>query len=72
MSLTPSIQKKLETLLDRHQELSVMMNDPDIAQYPQKFADYSKEYAQLEALASLFSECQKLSALIENFKRIFE
>jgi len=49
-----SIQEKLKTLVDRHQGLGKMLSDPKIIADQTKFRDYSKEYAHLEPIVTVF------------------
>lgn len=57
--MKPSIHHKLETLLERHQEISALLSDPDVISHQDKFRDLSKEYAQLEPLVSCFQQWQQ-------------
>lgn len=50
-----SIQQKLETLIDRHEEVSALLSDPDVMANQTRFRDLSKEYAQLEPLVKSFN-----------------
>jgi len=49
-----SIQLKLETLLDRHEEVSALLSDADIIQDQNKFRDLSKEYSEIMPLVEAF------------------
>ncbi len=49
-----SIQLKLETLLDRHEEVSALLSDADIIQNQNKFRDLSKEYSEMMPLVDAF------------------
>lgn len=60
MTFTPRIQQKLQTLLERHEELSMSLSDAETLQHPEKFRDLSKEYAQLEPLTQAFTQYQHL------------
>jgi peptide chain release factor 1 len=50
------IQKKLYALIERYQEVSLLLNDPAVIGDQNRFRDLSKEYAHLEPLM----ECYKL------------
>jgi peptide chain release factor 1 len=54
-----SIRKKLESLIERHQELGHLLSSPDIITDQKKFREYSKEYAQLEPVLMCFKSFQK-------------
>jgi len=48
MSLTPSIVAKLDDLKNRHEEISLLLSDPAVVGDRTRFADLSREYAELE------------------------
>lgn len=57
-----SLLKKLQSLVDRHQEIAALLSDADIIADQKKFQKLSKEYAQLEPVVTCFSEysqCQQ-------------
>ena len=49
--MQPSIRRKLEALAERHQEVALLLAQPDVANDAARFRDLSREYAQLEPLA---------------------
>lgn len=53
-----SIFQKLENLVERSQELSALLADPDIINNQEQFRNYSKEYADLEPLVQCFHRYQ--------------
>jgi len=67
-----SLQHRLETLLERHEELSVSLSDPDVITNQEKFRAYSKEYAQLEPIVECFCSFRDTKAAIENAKTMIE
>ena len=52
MSMTPSIRRKLEALVERHEEVGRLLSDPDTLADNARFRELSKEYARLEPVAS--------------------
>jgi peptide chain release factor 1 len=50
--MLPSIRRKLETLAERHQEIGLLLAQPDVAGDTAKFRDLSREYAQLEPITA--------------------
>ena len=50
--MTPSIRRKLEELAERHQEVAMLMAQPDAVSDANRFRELSREYAQLEPLVS--------------------
>jgi len=51
-----SIQRKLESLLDRHDEIGALLAEPDVLSDPDRFRSLSIEYAQLEPVVTCFRE----------------
>ena len=50
--MTPSIRRKLAELAERHQEVALLLAQPECAGDMARFRELSKEYAQLEPLAN--------------------
>ena len=50
-----SIKAKLQGLVERHEELGVLLGDPDIISDQNKFRELSKEYAYLEPIVKTFN-----------------
>jgi peptide chain release factor 1 len=50
--MTPSIRRKLDELAERHQEVALLMAQPDAVADTSRFRELSREYAQLEPLVS--------------------
>lgn len=53
-----SLQEKLTFLVERHEEISHLLSDPDIISDQNRFRDLSKEYAELEPLVKAFHQYQ--------------
>lgn len=51
-----SILNKLETLCDRHEEISGLLSEPDVINDQNQFRKLSVEYGQLEPVVQTFSE----------------
>lgn len=51
-----SIFQKLETIKERHEEISAELADPDIISNQNEFTKLSKEYSQLEPIVKKFSD----------------
>jgi len=60
--MKPSIAAKLESLLQRHEELSILLSDPDVINDNVSFRNLSKEYAQLQPLSDCFRKYQRVLA----------
>ena len=50
--MTPSIRRKLETLAERHQEVALLLAQPEVINDNARFRDLSREYAQFEPLSA--------------------
>ncbi len=70
--MKPSIQKKLEGISERHEEIAALLSDPDTISNQEQFRKLSMEYAQLEPVVSEFNaytkgqqelaECQEMAS----------
>ncbi len=49
-----SISAKLETLVERHEEIGALLSDPDIISKQDRFRDLSREYAEIEPVVKAF------------------
>ncbi|MEO8779224.1 MAG: peptide chain release factor 1 [Rhodanobacter sp.] len=54
--MTPSIRRKLEALAERHQEIGLLLSQPDVLADNQRFRELSQEYAQLEPIVASLHE----------------
>jgi len=54
--MTPSIRRKLEALAERHQEVGLLLSQPDVLDDNKLFRELSQEYAQLEPVAAALRE----------------
>ena len=50
--MTPSIRRKLEALAERHQEIGLLLSQPEVLADNGRFRELSQEYAQLEPIAA--------------------
>lgn len=70
--MKPSIQNKLECLVERREELSHLLSDPDVIRDQSRFRELSKEYAELEPLVLEFrmyqSAQEELRSVLEMLK----
>ena len=51
-----SIKAKLQSLIERHEEVSALLSDAEIISDQNKFRDLSKEYSHLEPIVKAFKE----------------
>ncbi|MFC4527994.1 peptide chain release factor 1 [Dyella halodurans] len=54
--MTPSIRRKLESLAERHEEIGLLLAQPDVLADNNRFRELSREYAQLEPVAASLRE----------------
>jgi len=54
--MTPSIRSKLEATVERHEELALLLSQPDVLADTTRFRDLSREYAQLQPVADAMRE----------------
>src|SRR5579883_1662068 len=50
--MNPSIRRKLDELAERHQEVALLLAQPEVVNDNARFRDLSREFAQLEPLAA--------------------
>ena len=55
-----SIRRRLETILDRFDEIAALLSDPDVIGDNNQFRDLSVEYSKLEPVVARFREFRKL------------
>ncbi|NNM59714.1 MAG: peptide chain release factor 1 [Legionellales bacterium] len=58
--LKESINNKLQTLIERHEEIGALLADASIISQQTRFRELSKEYAQLEPLVTCYLHYQTL------------
>jgi peptide chain release factor 1 len=63
--MKPSLQKKLQSLVERHEELNALLSDADVINNQNQFREYSKEYAQIQPVVNAY---QRYEACLENIK----
>ena len=57
--MTPSIRRKLETLAERHEEIGLLLAQPDVLADGTRFRELSREYAQLEPVVAALHEHER-------------
>ncbi|MCU7938542.1 MAG: peptide chain release factor 1 [gamma proteobacterium symbiont of Bathyaustriella thionipta] len=56
--MKPSIQNKLETLSERHEEIALLLSQQEVMADQNRFRDLSKEYAELGPVVDCFKQYQ--------------
>jgi peptide chain release factor 1 len=54
--MTPTLRRKLEALAERREELERLLADPDVVGDNERFRNFSREFAQLQPIASALSD----------------
>lgn len=70
--LKASLVTKLEALVDRYEELEVLLGDPDVITDQQQFRKLSQEYAHLEETVECFRAWQQLQADAETARDMLQ
>jgi len=66
--MKPSIEKKLQMLVERHEELDAMLSDAEVINNQNRFRELSKEYAQLGPVVAVFKRHLACLQEIEEMK----
>lgn len=65
-----SISRKLESTVERFQELRLLLTQPEIINNHEKFRELSKEYSHLEPISEAYVSYQELKKSIEQTKEM--
>ncbi len=65
-----SIQARLESVSERHEEIAALLGEPDTINDQDKFRDLSREYSQLEPIVNAFNEYSKTNESLINAKEM--
>ena len=72
MSLSPSIEAKLEGLAERQEELSALLSDAEVVNDRDRYTSFSKEFSELAPVIESFSAYQKLNADLDEARELAE
>jgi peptide chain release factor 1 len=67
-----SLVDKLETLRDRHEEVSALLGDSETIADQARFRDLSREYAELEAVVACYEQYARVKADLEEARQMLE
>jgi peptide chain release factor 1 len=67
-----SLLSKLETLTDRHEEVSALLGDSEIIADQERFRDLSREYAELEAVVRCYSDYSSVKSDLDEARLMLE
>ena len=60
--MKPSLINRLDQLVDRHEELSALLADPEVISDQKQFVAYSQEYSEIEPVVQLVQRRRSLTA----------
>ena len=67
-----SIRSKLENLVERHEEVAMLLSDPDIIGDQNRFRELSKEYSDLEPITVVFKSFQAEQDNLDTAKEMLD
>lgn len=67
-----SILEKLQTLSDRHEEVSALLSDPDVIGDQNRYRDLSKEYSELEPVVKTYADYVQAQESISDAKLLLK
>ena len=67
-----SLLTKLETLCDRHEEVSALLGDSETIADQNKFRDLSREYSELESVVQCYNSYSQLKGDIDEARQMLE
>ncbi len=65
-----SLRHKLDSLVERHEEIGALLSDPAVISEQNRFRDLSKEYAQLEPIVKCFQAYAAAQASCESARAL--
>ena len=70
--MKPTLLTKLETLSDRHEEVSALLSDSQTISDQNKFRELSREYAELEPVITCYTRYRQVNADLEEARQMLE
>src|SRR5262249_16790376 len=70
--MKPSIQKKLQNLVTRYEELKELLSDPKVTNDIKRYRDLSKEYSQIEPYILSYQQFQDYQKQLEESKLLLD
>ncbi|MRI32204.1 peptide chain release factor 1 [Endozoicomonas sp. OPT23] len=71
-STLATLSTKLDTLLDRFEELGALLSDPGVIGDQDKFRKFSKEYAELEPVVTAYKEYDEVQKSLEEAQAMLD
>lgn len=70
--MKPSLEHKLDQTLERYQEISRLLSEPEVISDQKKFTALSKEYAQLEDISRCYEQYQNTNEELKNAEEMLQ
>jgi peptide chain release factor 1 len=68
--MSPGLQRKLEQLAERHEEVGRLLAEPEVLADNNRFRALSREFAQLEPVAGALSELAQAQRDLEHARAL--
>ncbi len=68
--MTPSLQRKLEALAERHEEVALLLAQPDTVADPDRLRELSREYAHLERVVGAWTAWQAATRRLDEARTL--
>jgi len=65
-----SIQARLESVTERHEEIGALLGEPDTINDQNKFRELSREYSQLESVVTTFASYRNTEQSLDNAREM--
>mgnify|MGYP003383299149 CR=1 FL=1 len=70
--MKPSLLAKLESLFERHEEVSALLSDSQTIADQNKFRELSREYSELEPVIASYTRYRQLTADLEDARQMLD
>src|SRR5699024_4897579 len=70
--MTPTVRRKLEALAERHEEVGLLLAQPDVAADGARFRKLSREYAQLEPVVTVLHAHQSTTSELNDARGMLD
>jgi peptide chain release factor 1 len=70
--MKPSLLSKLDTLTDRHEEVSALLSDGETIADQERFRTLSREYAELEGVVTCYASYSRLQRDLDEARQMLE
>jgi len=70
--MNPSLIRKLEGLIERHEEVQAMLGEPDVAADQDRYRALTREYAQLEDIVHAFQQFRQAEENLDATRQMLE